>query len=1213
MSEINNNPGVNFKPSVKKADKKSAAKNGENNKPKETQKNEQKPQPTLGSFGIIINKSPSFGASEKQESPQKTKAEMIAEFRQELEKYSYDKTEALEVLSELENGDYSDIQVQRAISILNKSTWYADIALKTAKLDELHYERMNHIKEIFNIDHIEDAWAVNIAGLDDEKFEKFVNTYNNRPDENTYLNTYLNSKRYWDGQNSYKYYSNEYFDELYNIFILDSPLYEQAIDFLDKGIEPVFLTEILKTPLSDKQKEKAEILIKEEIIPTPGIISIDDDLKFNFALSLEKKSKMMNGENVYEDAVLQAVEKYAKDDKTTARLAEIIYKYADRKTLFFYKDSWADQETAPYRSKLLDVVKQIAEFSDEDYKRANEILEAGIPIEYIPGCINDNIQDSQLERLKSMLEIDIVPNFVAQIAANDELYNEYLELSKTNRPFVAMSTVHKNEQARRMEEYIKQGIPKSIALKLSDISGKKLERAKIIYQKKPGILVLGKYLEEKYFERFLYLNSKGCSGWDIDIISNLPDEQYQKVVMLFEKQVSPNIISDIIKFNDEQYQRFLSMADKGYDCLYAKEIALEPEDKYKKITYLMDRGIEYYQIKNLSDMTEAQYNNLIYLLKNGVDIEKAQTCALSQEDFEEQVNKIKSNPNELRDLFNSEEYASKLKKASQSKYQNEIIKMFGSDTMSFKVRKKLIDSGMKEQDFLNAIQKFSKSTFKLAYDTPNQYLSNIDTKYTEKVNGKYPELPEKEKTEEQKRIKNFFKTYSDEILRALVYLDIDTVNQMMDKRTNIFRETLDELNELSDENYQILSNLTKCKSAETGKPLTAKEKIQFSQIVKIYQQGNIDTSVLKKMFQTGYADINAAKKAITEKILENALFSPEEVEELSKQDLAFNKEYMYTMLINDKTVSDIEISSTINYLKSLINSDDDDAQQILSDYIDSVPAEIAEVFNEIIPNIDKYTDEQMMMMLKNAVKVYKAKNDLYVVVRAAITGDFDKFIHDTSNKYGEINQETKKAFETRNINYQEWLKPSIEDVKFEINNKPLTIKMWERNPYEDLFIGNKTSCCTAIGTGSNGAATPAYLLSTVFNVVELYDENDDVVGMSRIFMADIDGKPSVIMDNIELNQNFMKNLNDENKQEVRDNFFKYMNNLAKQVTGDDDSQVYFSTSYLKVGISDLEKTEKTADFTGTVSQESVYLNCHKNWIIPQKLKENPIEFYVVPK
>ena len=189
----------------------------------------------------------------------------------------------------------------------------------------------------------------------------------------------------------------------------------------------------------------------------------------------------------------------------------------------------------------------------------------------------------------------------------------------------------------------------------------------------------------------------------------------------------------------------------------------------------------------------------------------------------------------------------------------------------------------------------------------------------------------------------------------------------------------------------------------------------------------------------------------------------------------------------------------------------------------------------------------------------------------------------------------------------------MEDVNFEINNKPMTIKMWDRNPDEDLFIGNKTSCCTAIGTGENGAATPAYLLSNAFNVVELFDEAGNAVGMSRIFMADIDEKPSIIMDNIELSQNFMKYLDKENKKKVRDNFFKYMNNLAKQITGDDDSQVYFSTSYLKVDEADLEKTEKTADFIGEVSQESIYINCYKGWNNVHYLNDKPIELYKVPK
>ena len=164
------------------------------------------------------------------------------------------------------------------------------------------------------------------------------------------------------------------------------------------------------------------------------------------------------------------------------------------------------------------------------------------------------------------------------------------------------------------------------------------------------------------------------------------------------------------------------------------------------------------------------------------------------------------------------------------------------------------------------------------------------------------------------------------------------------------------------------------------------------------------------------------------------------------------------------------------------------------------------------------------------------------------------------NVFGKNNAATAKEFETKNLDYQEWTNPTkTQDTTLTIGKQTLTIKVWDRNPLEDLFVGSKTTCCTA-PNGCNGGSTPLYLANTAINVIELYDANGNVVAMSRIFMAEVDGVPSLVMDNFEAGSYFMKDLNNDQLTTLGNAFFDYARQLAENVGGK-DTPVYFSENY----------------------------------------------------
>lgn len=582
--------------------------------------------------------------------------------------------------------------------------------------------------------------------------------------------------------------------------------------------------------------------------------------------------------------------------------------------------------------------------------------------------------------------------------------------------------------------------------------------------------------------------------------------------------------------------------------------------------------------------------------------------------------------------FMLSDYMSKLKQNSAGKYQNELLDMFKPENMTSDFLSKLLQTDLSEADFLNSIKKMSKSTFKLAYETPHQYLSGIDIAHTTLVNGKLPELSAKELSNYREYITRFFKDNIGDIARVLKYVDTDTVSHMMDKRTSLFLEQIMGLNKLTDENYQLLSELLNLKIAGTNKKVSPKIKMQLCQIMQAFQSANLDTSILKECVQKGEIDITIPKKAIQTEMLKRAGVNTENID---VNKVKFNEEFSYRTLITraENTASSAEmqlLKQQILTTANLCMTNVELREQMIREFesqismleraqqTDNPGYPLLKTFCDKLKNIEKTSSKELYGLFLKSLELAHGQNaiseELAEVIKISVENDFNKYIQDPSNKYGEVNARTKAQFEENGLNYEQWLKPDIKDIEIKVAGRKLTVKMWERNPQEDLFMGNKTTCCTGIGE-PNGGATPTYLLSTCFNVVEMYDASGNVVAMSRIYMSNIDGKPALTMDNIEVNKPFKKGLSGDEVAQIRDGFFAYMNELAPKITGKEDTNVYFYSQDLQVPTGGLDIESKTTYFIGDIARDKVYVNAAKcSFINPKDLKNRgEIGWYVVPK
>lgn len=220
---------------------------------------------------------------------------------------------------------------------------------------------------------------------------------------------------------------------------------------------------------------------------------------------------------------------------------------------------------------------------------------------------------------------------------------------------------------------------------------------------------------------------------------------------------------------------------------------------------------------------------------------------------------------------------------------------------------------------------------------------------------------------------------------------------------------------------------------------------------------------------------------------------------------------------------------------------------------------------------DKFWDVKYVHLL-NAEKGSLLRD----VIVSTTSGNFDKFLYE-DGPVAEVNKKNRELFEKAGIDYDRWLSPTISPIskkffdKNGLKEKTFTVKNWNRNPFESLFDGNYTTCCTGLDK-NHGDSFLKFLTNTCTTTLEVRTEKNKVIAMSRILMAEIDGRLSMVIENIEVNNKMAKHYlyNDETKYKFREMIFDYARNFAKDINKtDEEIPVYFSSKYYKV--KDIEK------------------------------------------
>lgn len=155
---------------------------------------------------------------------------------------------------------------------------------------------------------------------------------------------------------------------------------------------------------------------------------------------------------------------------------------------------------------------------------------------------------------------------------------------------------------------------------------------------------------------------------------------------------------------------------------------------------------------------------------------------------------------------------------------------------------------------------------------------------------------------------------------------------------------------------------------------------------------------------------------------------------------------------------------------------------------------------------------------------------------------------------------------------------SIEDMQMQ-----MTVRKVDMNDIEhSLFLGNHSSCCTAVGSGCNQWTAPGYILFKMMSAIEVLDGKNPI-GNTMCYIADIDGKPSLILDNIELKQKY------QYSDDIMDAIAECAQKIAKDI-GKPDMPIFAGPNRHKTNMNKYELQTKDFRVLGDTDGNSVYLD-----------------------
>ena len=461
------------------------------------------------------------------------------------------------------------------------------------------------------------------------------------------------------------------------------------------------------------------------------------------------------------------------------------------------------------------------------------------------------------------------------------------------------------------------------------------------------------------------------------------------------------------------------------------------------------------------------------------------------------------------------------------------------------------------------------------------------------------------------------------------------------KRLDNAQGIIQRFDELEQDSHKLLKKILKSKNHK-GLEFSPKEKLALMNIIAGYEACNADINEIKV---TDKINIEELEKNLLKAVFRFCGMKEDEIALIPKEIISkWNINYAHLLALQERILFEDYDSALACIIRAVNLGEDFKAYTHGDNYFGNINFATKEKFEKCGLNYEnwlnplkecevqfKYIDSNQARLTQVASQI---EEDIETLRKTPAKGFIDKHFGDciVGEKF-KINEKylknkrtlenfAKNLFEflDRNIfaraqinldipdknknaqttltikNHLEQRLKDISQCETKKREKPidLTIKMWDRNPIHDLFQGNYSTCCIGLAE-TNGASMPTYLLSSMFNMIELVDnKTGETVGNALCYFAvDEFGEPKFIIDNIEIANKHK--MSDSTSKKLLDEIINYCTSVLKTISTK-NIPILMGTNYNDVCDEDLSTIELDyLKILGSMDYEMTYLDVFDGW------------------
>lgn len=496
-------------------------------------------------------------------------------------------------------------------------------------------------------------------------------------------------------------------------------------------------------------------------------------------------------------------------------------------------------------------------------------------------------------------------------------------------------------------------------------------------------------------------------------------------------------------------------------------------------------------------------------------------------------------------------------------------------------------------------------------------------------------------------VNDFFNANKISLAKMSAILDKEAINNLLRMRFDEADSYIKKFLAFDDESIKLLDGLANSCNID-GKPLMPTQKIELIDLLLGYKQNNLDTSKMSTMIEDGRIDIPRLNLDLLSALLKKCGLEDEEIANIPKEklmqwdvnhihllanevrsatDTSFKdilrianledfKSYILDTsnkygLANAKTKDKFK-KHGLNY-EAWINPNNENNVQFQTK--DKNQENLAQIVGQLIEDIEAlrqtpakgFIDKQFAQFINGDKFVIPEE---YATSKTKLSEFTKNLLKQLDNVFkraqGNLDNPSKATTAQNTLTIKDHLNQRLADIEKMSSSKSaktydLTIKMWDRVPQKDIFQGNYSTCCIAMG-GGNGSAMPHYLMNTSFNMIEIVDNktNNTIGNALCYFVTDKTGKPALMIDNIEIKNS--QRPSDEVGAQLRNAITQYAKNLLKEV-GASNAKIYMGNSYNDVPFEDLRKAKSQLKFLGETQCDEIYMDAYGGWVSKDQYSE----------